>query len=96
MKAYKNLSKFKGDSKLSTWLYKITYHTCLDTFKKKEYKHKTESIDDNFSIHISDSDAILASIEKQERAKLMKICLDELLTEEKNIVKNTPLISTKM
>ena len=30
IKAYKNLNKFKGESKFSTWLYRIAYHTSLD------------------------------------------------------------------
>lgn len=34
IKAFKNIEKFKGDSKFSTWLYKVTYNTCLDTLKK--------------------------------------------------------------
>ena len=30
MKTYKSLSRFKGDSKFSTWIYKIAYNTsCL-------------------------------------------------------------------
>lgn len=35
IKAYKSLNKFKGDSKFSTWIYKITYNTSLDRIKKK-------------------------------------------------------------
>jgi RNA polymerase sigma factor (sigma-70 family) len=34
IKAFKNLNKFKGDSKFSTWLYRIGYHACLDAIKK--------------------------------------------------------------
>ena len=34
IKAYKSLSKFKGDSKFSTWIYKIAYNTSLDRLKK--------------------------------------------------------------
>ncbi|MDD7914620.1 RNA polymerase sigma factor [Polaribacter ponticola] len=34
VKAFKNLHKFKGDSKFSTWLYRIAYHACLDAIKK--------------------------------------------------------------
>ena len=36
IKAYKNLSKFKGESKFSTWLYKIGYRACLDSLKKNK------------------------------------------------------------
>ena len=38
IKAFKNLSNFKGDSKFSTWLYRICYHTTLDAIKKNKKK----------------------------------------------------------
>ncbi|WP_369409860.1 RNA polymerase sigma factor [Wocania arenilitoris] len=34
IKIYKSLHKFKGDSKFSTWIYKVAYNTCLDRLKK--------------------------------------------------------------
>ena len=39
IKVYKSLSKFKGNSKFSTWIYKVAYNTCLDRLKKikREY-----------------------------------------------------------
>ncbi|WP_349664185.1 RNA polymerase sigma factor [Cellulophaga lytica] len=33
VKAYAKLNKFKGDSKFSTWLYKVVYNTSLDKIK---------------------------------------------------------------
>lgn len=36
IKVYKNLSKFKGDSSLYTWIYKITVNLCLDEVKKRK------------------------------------------------------------
>jgi RNA polymerase sigma factor (sigma-70 family) len=35
-KAFKNLSKFKFQSKLSTWIGQITYNTCLHYLEKKQ------------------------------------------------------------
>lgn len=35
IKTYKSLSRFNGDSKFSTWIYKITYNNCLDRLKKQ-------------------------------------------------------------
>lgn len=35
IKIYKSIVKFKGDSKLSTWIYRVTYNTCLDYIKKR-------------------------------------------------------------
>ena len=36
IKMYKSLNKFKGDSKFSTWVYRIAYNTSLDRLKKNK------------------------------------------------------------
>lgn len=36
VKIHKNASKFKGDSALSTWIYRITVNTSLNSLKKKK------------------------------------------------------------
>ena len=40
LKAYTNLSGFRGDCKFSSWLYKLTTNLCLD-FIRKRNRHKT-------------------------------------------------------
>lgn len=35
LKAYLKLSTFRGDSKFSVWLYRLTYNTCLDMIRKR-------------------------------------------------------------
>lgn len=86
IKAFKNLSKFKGDSKFSTWLYKITYHNCLDRFKKNEKEYNTRSIETMVSFNVSSSDDVLKSMEKEDRAKMLKECLEELPEEERTVL----------
>jgi len=36
LKAFKNLSSFKFQSKLSTWIARISYNTCLDYLRRKK------------------------------------------------------------
>lgn len=36
LKAFKNLSRFQFQSKLSTWIARISYNTCLDYLRKKK------------------------------------------------------------
>lgn len=36
IKVYQNLDKFKFDSKLSTWIAKIAYNTCINYLRKKK------------------------------------------------------------
>lgn len=42
IKVFNSLEKFKGESKFSTWIYKVAYNTCLDRIKKikRRRKHK--------------------------------------------------------
>jgi len=44
IKAYRNLRKFRGDSKFSVWLYRLTYNICID-FLRKQSKEKVISLD---------------------------------------------------
>ena len=46
IKAYKSINRFKGDSKFSTWLYRITYHNCLDAIKKNKKHHNSFEINE--------------------------------------------------
>ena len=44
-KAWQNIDFFRGDAKLSTWLYRITFNECL-TFMNNQRLNQTLSIDD--------------------------------------------------
>jgi len=44
VKAYQQLSFFRGDSKFSVWLYRLTYNLCID-FLRKQSKQTTVSLD---------------------------------------------------
>lgn len=50
VKIFNSLNKFKGESKFSTWIYKITYNTCLDRLKKSKKENTVLYIED-FSEH---------------------------------------------
>ena len=86
IKAYKNLSKFKGDSKFSTWLYKIGYRTCLDSLKKNKEKYNTDTIDEVTINKIKSTEGILEGIERKERAKVINVCMLSLPEDERSIL----------
>lgn len=47
IKVFRSLASFKGNSKFSTWIYRVAVNTCLDELKKK--KNKTHiSLDADF------------------------------------------------
>ncbi len=72
IKIYRNINKFKGDSKLYTWLYRIATNESL-TFLKKQKRRTTEAIDNpdiNLANQLSsssddiDGDAVQQILEK--------------------------------
>ncbi len=47
IKVFKNLKKFRGDAKLSTWIASIAYNVCINHLRKhKKYKAE-ESVDEH-------------------------------------------------
>lgn len=49
LRAWKNLDSFRGDSSLSTWLYRVTSNLCVDFARKKAAGGMPTSIDDEES-----------------------------------------------
>mgnify|MGYP006077029911 CR=1 FL=1 len=86
IKAYKNINKFKGDSKFSTWLYRITYHTCLDAIKKNKNHNISFEINEITLNLVHSVENILEGIERKERANIMNDCLLKLPEDERSIV----------
>jgi RNA polymerase sigma-70 factor (ECF subfamily) len=56
IKAWININHFRGDAKLSTWLYKIAINESI-TFLNKERNKQTTSIDDEDSFLINNLQA---------------------------------------
>jgi len=52
MKAFNSLNNFKGESKFSTWFYKIVYNTALTKLSSKKRKTEREmsSVEDHFNL----------------------------------------------
>ena len=86
IKAYRSLQKFKGDSKFSTWLYKIAYNNCMDRVKKISKSYNTDAIDEVVENRIKATDDVLKTIERKERALMVKECLLELPEDERSIL----------
>lgn len=82
VKVYHSLNKFKGDSKFSTWIYKITYNTCLDTIKKNKKKQEVHYIED-FSEHQTKAlEYILDTIDDREKNQAIQECINQLPNDE--------------
>lgn len=78
IKVYKSLSKFKGDSKFSTWIYKVTYNTCLDRLKKIKRTQNTVAINEFTEHEVKTLDSALATLEIKERKEAIQKCINML------------------
>lgn len=83
IKAYKSLGSFKGKAKFSTWIYRITYNTCISETRKK--KHHFTSTDD---VQIKDEaeEMNLDGIPEENRAKYIQAALKKLPEDEYTLV----------
>ena len=82
VKVYRSLNKFKGDSKFSTWVYRVTYNTCLDRIKKNKRKQNTVTIDEFTEHQVKTLDNALYQLELSEQQQTIKDCLNMLPSED--------------
>ena len=88
--AYKNLSKFRGDAKVSSWLHRIAVNQCL-TRKRREKTRSESFFDDSesaeekvFTAPARQSPVKLA--EKNERLKAVRLAVKALPPDLRQIV----------
>ena len=82
IKVFKSLSKFKGDSKFSTWIYKVAYNTCLDRLKKNKREQHVVSIDEFNSNQIKSLDDALDVMEEEQRNQTIQDCINLLPSDD--------------
>jgi RNA polymerase sigma-70 factor (ECF subfamily) len=87
VKAYQNLSYFKGQSKFSTWLYSITRNHCLNAVRSRANAPEMDS-DELVMETLPDvaSDSPLASVERKQQADIARQLINETLEETEKAV----------
>lgn len=86
VKMFKSLVHFKGNSKFSTWLYKITYNTCLDKIKGNKNKIQTETINEVIENKLCKDNDALNALEEKEKKNFVQSCLALLPPEDSFIL----------
>ena len=85
-KAYQSLAGFKGESSVSTWLYRIVYHTSISMLRKrKETTVDLEGLDrmpTNFSTQPQNGQRL----EIQDRKRMLKDALMQLEEDDAFVV----------
>lgn len=82
LKAYQALNTFKGDSKFSTWLYKLTYNKGLDFLKKRKRTIAINFIDTDFDVDVPALESSWDTLEKREQRKVIKNAVRDLSSDE--------------
>lgn len=78
VKIYKYLNKFKGDSKFSTWVYRITYNSCLDRIKTYKRQYDTVGIDEFTENQVRTLETAFDIMDRADRQRSVKECLRRL------------------
>lgn len=87
VKVYRSLATFKMESKFSTWLYGIVYHTSM-TFLRKKQMDKV-SIDDEetfLQLESHESDFNADKAEKKSRTEYVQLAIKSLLPDDAMIL----------
>jgi RNA polymerase sigma factor (sigma-70 family) len=82
IKTFNSLNKFKGESKFSTWIYKITYNNCLDRLKKQKKENNVDYIEDFTENQIKAIQNIIECIDEKERNQKIQECMQLLPSQE--------------
>ena len=79
IKAWQNLDKFRGDSQISTWIYRIAVNTCLYHLRSQKNK-KSVDIDKAIIKKEEETD------DKEQQIELLYKCISELSEADRLII----------
>ncbi len=83
IKAYNSLHTFKGNAKFSTWLYRITYNSCISEIRKRKMSFTSTS---EIEIKDESEELNLDGIPAENRAQVIKQAMDQLPEDEYTLV----------
>ena len=86
LKAFRNLNRYKGECRFSTWIYRIAYNTAISATRKK--KQEFLYIEENTINNVPDemADNVLAPAETEEQLVRLGMAIDQLSGEEKALI----------
>jgi RNA polymerase sigma-70 factor (ECF subfamily) len=89
IKVFENISSFKGDSKFSTWLYRIATTTSLDHLRSRRRKKRFGSVfslgggEENESDQVPDFHHPGVKLDNKERSKVLFKAIEKLPENQK-------------
>lgn len=87
VKVFKNIKTFKGQSKFSTWLYRIAYFTTINFLRKNRVKtvSQTELFETRIE-PIDEDESALKNISQAERSHYINKALNFLKPQERAVI----------
>lgn len=85
LRAYRSVAEFRGDAKLSTWLYAITSRLCLNRLDSAE-RRRTRHGDDLLESVADERLDPTGALEQRQRAVALHLAIAELSDERRLVV----------
>lgn len=86
LKAYENIEKFRGDSKISSWLYRIAYNLSINWSERKKDR-EIQADEETLNLTILQEEPYDKIFEKQAIIETMDKIIEELPDKYKIVVK---------
>lgn len=86
VKAFQALDTFKGESKFSTWLYKIIYNVSIARLRKKRLEVISIDDDQNSDFNVCETDDFLTQLMIEEQNAIVRTCIDQLPAGERALI----------
>jgi RNA polymerase sigma-70 factor (ECF subfamily) len=86
LKAFRSLGSFQGESRFSTWLYRIAYNTAVSATRKR--RQEWLSIDEAMIENVSEEDVSdeLEQVSKEEQLERLEQALAQLPPDERALM----------
>jgi len=84
IKCYLECKKFRGESKLSVWIYRIAYNEAINFIKKQKrwvFKTSFSKLD-----HQGETPSIFKTIEQEDKKEFLKTAMQNLTVEERWLI----------
>jgi RNA polymerase sigma-70 factor (ECF subfamily) len=77
VKAYRSIKSYKGNSKFSTWLFRIVVNTALSKVRKVKITHSFDELE-LAEEHVEGVESSYKKLTNQDQAKYINLALDKL------------------
>jgi RNA polymerase sigma-70 factor (ECF subfamily) len=78
LRLYRGLEKLRGEAKLSTWLYRVTYNLCIDWLRSSRRRRRgSVPIDEAHEVADARVDVQAELLDEEERGRI-RLAIDDL------------------